>query len=524
MDAFRIPCAEWRWTIAVALGLLFAGSLPYLIAWAVAPPGHLFTGLLVNPLDGHSYIAKMRQGLEGSWRFHLAFTPETHPGAYLFLAHIALGHLARWAGLSLVAIYHGARVVAGAVLLLVLYPFIAMLEQPVKHRRMAFLLASTSAGLGWLVAPLTGHPSPDLWIPEAFTFYSLLANFHFPLSIALMMVVMMTLAWPGREPRLREGLVAMLASVALGVLQPFAVIPVYATLALRLALKLRPRIGIPWQSIGWTAGAALVALAYPLYGVWAIHFDPVLAAWNAQNRTPSPPLWDWLLGLGLPVCLALPGLVATVRRRSVEYWLPLFWVLAAVIGMYMPLALQRRLSLGLQIPVALLATRGWWEVVCPRLHSRLRPVGEIAVIGFSAVGNLFLVGMLLMGAVGGEPLFYVSKAEWRAFAWLQEVGKDSEVVLCAPTTGMLIPAWSGRRVVYGHPFETVDAQRREAQVTAFWSGAMSYAEQKRFLHENDVRYLFVGPRERALGDVKVGAGFHLRFQAGDVAIYEVEGR
>lgn len=526
--------SEWRWTITVTLGLLLAGSLPYLVARAATPPGYVFTWLLVNPLDGHSYIAKMRQGLEGSWRFHLAFTPETHPGAYLFLAHIALGHLARWAGLSLIAVYHGARIAAGATLLLVLYPFIAMLDKSVRRRRVAFLIASTSAGVGWLVAPLTGHLSPDLWVPEAFTFYSLLANLHFPLSIALMMVVMMALAWPGREPHLREALVATLASVALSVMQPFAVIPLYATLALRLALKLIPQVlarpgeRLPWSTIGWTAGAALIALGYPLYGLWAIRSDPVLASWDAQNRTPSPPPWDWLIGFGLPALLALPGLVLAVRHRSEEDLLPLAWALAAVIGMYVPLTLQRRLSLGLQIPVALLATKGWWEVVCPRLRPRLRAVGEAALIGFCALGNLFLIGMLAMAALGREPVFYVSEAEWEAFTWLHRVGKGitsaDGVVLCAPTTGMFIPAWAGQRVVYGHPFETIDAQRREAQVTAFWSGAISGVEQERFLRENNVRYLFVGPRERALGNVRLGDGFHLRFQTGDVAVYEVAAR
>ncbi len=521
---------EWRWIATVTLVLLIASNLPYLAAMVATPEGYLFTGLLVNPLDGHSYIAKMQQGLEGSWRFRLAFTPETHPGAYLFLAHIALGHLARWTNWPLIVVYHGARILAGVFLLAVLYAFLATYEESGEQRRMAFLVAATSAGWGWLISPLTGHLSPDLWVPEAFVFYSILANFHFPLSITLMLIIMMALARPGREPGPRETLLAALASVGLGVMQPFAVIPVYAALSLRLVLRLIPWPGgaqrktLPWRAIWCTAIAALIALAYPVYGLWAIRSDAVLSNWNAQNRTPSPPIWDWLIGFGLPALLALPGLVAAARRRSEGDLLPLAWALVAVIGMYTPLTLQRRLSIGLQIPVALLATRGWWEVIRPHLRPRLRPIAQAAITGFSALGNLFLVGMLIMAALAREPLFYVSEAEWRAINWLREEAAPDDVVMCAPTTGMFIPAWAGQRVVYGHPFETVDAAQREAQVTAFWSGAMGRAEQERFLTENNVRYLFIGPRERALGDPGIPEGARLRFRFGDVVIYELEAR
>jgi hypothetical protein len=60
---------EWRWVALVTLVLVIASSLPYFIAWVVAPEGAHFTGLIFNPQDGNSYIAKMRQGLAGSWLF-----------------------------------------------------------------------------------------------------------------------------------------------------------------------------------------------------------------------------------------------------------------------------------------------------------------------------------------------------------------------------------------------------------------------------------------------------------------------
>jgi hypothetical protein len=525
---------EWRWVVLVTLVLVIASSLPYVAAWMIRPAGTHFTGLLVNPLDGHSYIAKMRQGLDGSWRFRLAFTPEPQEGAYLFLLHIALGHVARWTGLPLIALYHGARVLAGVVLLLVAYRFIASLGGERGQHRLALLLVGVSSGLGWLVAP-AGYLSSDLWIPEAFVFYSMLDTLHFPLAIALMLVILMELARPGREPGWREALATAVASVGLGVVQPFGVILVYATLAVWLALRwLRDR-RVAWRAAGWTAAAGLVALVYPLYGVLAIQADPVLAGWSAQNQTPSPPAWDWLLSFGLVGVLAVPGVATAVRRRTDAGLLLVAWVIAAGAGMYAPLALQRRLALGLQVPVALLAAAGWWQVIRPRLRTRLRGPVTVAMLGLSTLTNLFLVAMLVLAAWRGEPRFYLSDGEWQALEWLREAVDHDRVVLCAPQTGMFVPAWAGQRVVYGHPFETLDAERRKAQVEAYWSGEMSPAEQGSFLRENRVRYVLVGPRELEIGDLVVSAqsndrrlemaelGGRLVFETGNVRLYEVNG-
>jgi uncharacterized membrane protein len=64
--------------------------------------------------------------------------------------------------------------------------------------------------------------------------------------------------------------------------------------------------------------------------------------------------------------------------------------------------------------------------------------------------------------------------------------------------GLFIPAWSGRRVVYGHPFETVDAQRTKASVEGFFS-AGARPDAHKFMLNWNVAFMFVGPREHALG-------------------------
>ncbi|HXV97312.1 MAG TPA: hypothetical protein VEC93_02745, partial [Anaerolineae bacterium] len=65
----QITSQEWRWAIGWSIAVVFLSCLPYLIAVLTAPQGWQFAGILVNPYDGHSYLAKIRQGLEGNWLF-----------------------------------------------------------------------------------------------------------------------------------------------------------------------------------------------------------------------------------------------------------------------------------------------------------------------------------------------------------------------------------------------------------------------------------------------------------------------
>ena len=85
----RFVSSERRWLIGAAAIVLLLASLPYLVGALSAGPDRVFTGLQVSPLDGVSYLAKMRLGYEGGWLFQLLFTPEQGQGVFLFTYFIA---------------------------------------------------------------------------------------------------------------------------------------------------------------------------------------------------------------------------------------------------------------------------------------------------------------------------------------------------------------------------------------------------------------------------------------------------
>ena len=175
----KLERREWVW-VAVVVGLVvFASTIPYLAGYAAQTPEVRFGGALLDRVDYHSYLSQMWQGFRGEWEFRLLFTPEEHTGVYFQPFYIALGHAARLTGLGLPLIYQVARVVFGSLMLLAAYRFVALFVVPVRTRRVAFLLATTASGLGWLTEALAstspGGISPmDFWLQDAYIYLMVL--------------------------------------------------------------------------------------------------------------------------------------------------------------------------------------------------------------------------------------------------------------------------------------------------------------------------------------------------------------
>src|SRR5258708_15605833 len=160
----------WIFISAASLLIVALASGPYLLAYRV-PPDHVFTGVLVNPADGSSYFAKMREGWRGDWLFTLPYAAPTGAGSFLYTYYLFLGHLARWTGASLDLVYGLARAVGGLALLLSAYAFMARFIDARRWRLLAWLLFALGSGLGWLAVPFGAFTSA-LGVAEAIPFLS----------------------------------------------------------------------------------------------------------------------------------------------------------------------------------------------------------------------------------------------------------------------------------------------------------------------------------------------------------------
>ena len=512
---------ERRWALLWSVLIVGLACLPYLVAWWITPADAQYTGLLVNHYDGESYYAKMQQGARGDWLFHLPFTSEPHEGAFIFTFYLALGHLAAALGLPIPLVYHLARIVAGLFLLLVAYRFIAWFFDRVRTRQAAFLLLGLSSGLGWLAAPL-GLFTADLWVAEAFTFLSIFVNPHFPLSIGLMLLVLLSMLEQGEwPPRIRGLLPGAAMGLALAVVQPFAIPIVLVVSVVYLVLFAWRQRSLPWSPIAYTGTVALAAAPVMLYDLYVYRTNPALSAWSAQNLTLSLPLWDYALGYGLVLLLALGGGLLALRRRQQADLLLIAWVGSVVVLLYLPFALQRRFITGFHVPLVLLATLGLEQIVWTRVRANQRGLVTGGIIAFTALTNVLLPVMLVAGMAQQETPLVMSSDEAAACDWLAEHTVWTDTVLAPVDSAQFIPAWAGNRTVYGHPFETIDAENKKAEVERFFGHDSSDADRRGLLDRYGVRYVLVTEPE-SLQDAEA-LGLMLVWSGDGAAIYRVVG-
>jgi len=507
-----ISAAEWRWVIALSGILVTLTLVPY--AWALAS-NHAaddwqFMGMLANPKDGATYLSKIEQGRNGAWLFELRHTPEAHNGAGFHVFYLFLGHAARLTGLSSLLVFHLARVATSLFMYIALYQFGATVWVRLRPRRLFFALAAVGSGLGWLLLLIDPDEiAIDLNMPEAFPFFASFANPHFPLSIACLALIASTFLeafrrgfseWPTAD---NGGLQVMLLSMVLALIQPFALVPIGAALVVYLVVRAYLTRRIPSHELRWSSMLWLPALPFAVYYAAVLRFNDVMAAFNEQNLTPSPAPHLYIFGYGMLLVVALPGLVRAVRRfeRDGDQFM-LLWFVLNIILLYLPLNLQRRLTMGLIIPLVFFAVRALEDFWFFKVPKRWRTPALAALFVLLLPSNLLNLSIPLFGVTaspesGLESGLLVETDYWDAFRWLDRRGDRDAVVLAAPTISVWIPAYTPARVVYGHEYETVPAKVREQQVEAYYRGADCTTLTSSAVPFH-VDYIFWGPQEQAL--------------------------
>ncbi|RLC76960.1 MAG: hypothetical protein DRI61_12375 [Chloroflexi bacterium] len=525
---------EWLWVGIISLIVVTATCVPYLAGHLSSTQDRVFVGAFYDLSDYNSHLAKMHQGYRGSWEYRLLFTSEEHQGGFVHPFYLALGHLARWLGMSLVLTYHLARVVCSFMCLLVAYSFIALFTPEVPIRRTAFLLAAVSSGLGWLSeifwrTPPGGLSPIDFWLSEFYIFFSLFAFPHFPASIMLMLLCYLALLRTKEGPRPVEILSGTAFSVSLGLIHPYMMPFVDAVVAVFWALLALKERSIPWKKVMALAvmgGAQLPLIAYNLL---LFTHNPIFAGWTAQNITLSPPFPYYLLGAGLVGPLAFAGLLYLFKEQPWEKAFPAVWVTVALVMAYGPWSFQRRLTEGLMLPLSILGAWGWHWVIAPHIIKlsrsiRLMRLARIAVISFASISNVFMMTAFTLAALSGHPEFFYPKGVVEAVDWLGENSGWQDTVFASYKTGGLIAGRIGHRVVIGHLMETVDYPAKEAAVRTFFGTDSAPEEKCAILRRYGVAYVFYGPYERDIGGFMPGAlpCLKLVFEGEGVKVFQRE--
>lgn len=527
----HITPAEWRWVIVAAVLLVSLAFLPFVVVAIGGIPDWQFMGMLHNHRDGATYLSKMMVGAQGEWLVRFLHTPEPHGGALIAFIYVILGQVSGFTSVPLLVLFHVARVAAALFMYLAIYQLAASIWMRLRTRRIFFTILSIGAGFGWLYVLITGGDvaPPDMSIPEAFPFYSSLVNIHFPLTLACLAILssmIITVFRPGakEEPRMDNGgLVMVLLSLALGFLYPHALIPIGAALTIFIGVQMFRARKINLRDLRWLALLVLPALPMAVYYLAIVAYNPAMQVWNDQNITLAPDIVPLLIGFGLPLILALPGIWrAIVRFEADGDQFMLIWLILILVMMYLPTSIQRRFAVGAMLPIVYFATRSledfWFQRVTNRRWRYRLFMLFIPLIALSQIFILFtpILPVLINRPEQSQGLF-LQQDYTTAFNWLERRTSLDDVILAAPDVSAWIPGWVGAKVVYGHPYETLDAEAKLAAVRDWYSGEVDSCLT--LIEDWNIQYVLAGPQEAMLGEMACVGELRLVARSGSVDVY-----
>jgi len=528
---------EWRFVILAALAILAVTCLPYLYGAHLAPSGTRFIWAVGFLPDTLGNLMFSRQAADGRLLFSNLFTAEPHPARLFSPFFLLVGWLQALTGAFPPLVLQAFRLAAGLALAGAVYLLCSRLFAIPAERKTAFLAVLLTGGPGFLslLHPFF-HRAADVRGAEMATFFSLYQQAHFTAALALIVLSTLALLRAAEERSLRWAAIAGALYFGLVSVHPYdAAVPAIAALAWAILRRALSPTGGAGRSFPLLPLAVFLLFPLPLvlYDAWVVGYVPVFREFAREGLVSKPwPAFDYILGWIFALPFAVAGLAAIFRRREAAWMFPAAWVLVTPLLLFLPIPASRRQLEGFHLFLTLVAFRGVMTLnpFATRARRALLTAGMV-LAGLSSVyimardmysldvasrperrqihmedgtlifpfhgsadrlfaGSPWLGGLYTNGADG----YFVSKDLLAALAWMRTGLGPDDAVLCSHETGLLVPVFSGRRVVTGHFGETLNFRSKNLAVRAFSDEVISSQSRKLLLEMLGARAFLWEPR------------------------------
>jgi hypothetical protein len=522
--------------------VLALSTLPYLAAWLQTPEDKRFLGALINSEDISTFISAMRQGQDGEWLYHFAFSPEAWQPKLMHVTYLLVGKLAGFVGGDLLLWFHLYRLAAaGFVLLIILFWVRTLFPGKPRLQLTGWFLIVFSGGIGWLAAMLnvlthTGIDTPDLTGPEWTVFMGILHTPHYALGLGIEIALFACVARMLADNASDWRWTALAAVFSL--LSSLTYVYHIPVVGLVVGFSV---LGVMWQRrrVLWRLGisAAIVLLPATLLLIYYVIFanqDPYFSYYSqVVHVIPPPSPLGVVVGLGFLAVMALAGLrrwFENGRSRLVPVWAAI-----NILLLYVPVThYMGRFVLGLIVPVATLAAYGLEYTILPYLEKRPfyhrfsqwtpTPYASLRrIFLFLVIPTAIIIPFWLTRDVVQHSDFptYVLQSEVDAVRWLSENTQAADLILSDYPMGNYLPRESESKVFVGHFHFTTDVEEKQALVNRFWQTDTSPAWRQALLDTWGIDYVYEGTYEKRLGDGAVPIPGNIVYENDTVTIYQV---
>ena len=544
---------RWFWIFAAVTLLLSA--LPYLYAWAIQPEGTLYLGVHSNYDDHCVYAAWMKQAQEGRFFFDNRFTNDPQPRLTINLYFWLAGTLARVVGIPLadhickavfglfflMALYGLVRRLSDSKFTQIICMCVAVFGAGVGWAM-------------WHRYGQAGD-AIDIWQPEAFTFPSLMQNALFCVALWLMCLIWNKIldAQDSWKPVL-AGAIATLLLTNIHTYDTLTVAIVgvgflFSQIAVRTGGGLKGFVHALTEILPWLLRTAVIAMGAIPAVLWFLYVrakDPVFRL-RGETGTFSPSFFAMLLGYAPILILAFACFIYLRSSSSIGKWAPILatlflvaiaisqrftgfdtehlwldvipwfslfliaailcylykpaqpihgllfaWTLLNLVAMYYPGAFQRKLAMGLSVPIGIAA--GFILATAlekiPHIENR-RSLAALAVflLGLTSVRWIERESQMANDNISNSTMqrIFWEKDVAEILAYLREHHTEEDCVIGHPGQAVPYPpdakpldsfligipnidpvmtGWAGVKSWAGHWSETPDCRNRKGMLSA----------------------------------------------------------
>lgn len=510
----------WFVTI-VSLTLLVFSSIPFVAGYLLARPDRQFMGLVYNVHDYAQYMSWARESRDG-FLVENKLTSEPGPASFFNLYWWSLGRATRLFGLTFIQADQAFRVIAGVAFVLVTWWFCGLAIADRTGRRVAFVLACFASGFGWLLValkPFVGELRAPLLVHNSLgnTFFSLMFTPHHILAAANVAASLGLVLQGYRRGCGRRMALAGLLALVLGLYHTYDLVLVYAVVGAFGSLMLL-RDGLrPRRLLGFVA-FYLISAPAPLFWVWLTVAHPEWRAVLDQFRnlgvfTPDPLGLLVLIGPTLALALVTYRGVVPLRQRRDDELLLAAWLGVTLLVIYLPVNFQIMMLNGLQICLAILATRALIDHVVPwveqapqlfglripervsRARCSVRAIALTLLVLAVLPTNIYLLTWRILDLNRNEYPYYLRRSDVSALEWLQQHASATDVVLSSLEVGHFVAGSTGAHAFLAHGANTLNFFEKRTLVARFYGDGMSDTERSRLLERHGVTFVIQGPAE-----------------------------
>lgn len=506
-----------RWAIFVVLAAAVCGvtAFPYWHARSHAPEGMMFIGQVANHEDINAAFSFIRQGAKGHALCVNVMTNREQAPVYFNAQFWAMGQVLRWLGWRTHLAFDAWRLI-GALLIVTGY---GLLERAVlrngSQRAVARFLCIFGGGLGGYAASL--HP-----------FGQVLLNPLVSLPHGLWVAAIACMALG--EQRGRGGwyiLAACLAALR-GICGPHDLVSIAAITAVFVVTEFYFSGRMEWARLGWRVLPLAASAPAGLYYAYLYKTAPDISAWMAAWHPEAGAAREYVAAFGVAGALFVARL-ALLRRFPLSSPPARFAIIAALAPIGIAYCVPLRgtpFPAGIPSVVPLIAIAATMPNLSGAVRGRRGYVAQWGVAGLCALAGAIPSAALLAQTRAGATEYanYMSKAEFLAFATLNQDTKPEDTVAAPLRMGNLFGQFVDARTVAGHPVLSPDAEELLGTMHAFLRGEMEADEAGAYISEQGIRIIFT-----EVGDGSAGAeyfetipGVHVSHDYEGVTLYSVE--